>query len=109
MPSSSARVRRGGRRRRRRDATRLWAELPLDAISAIFHKLDHIEILMRASQVCRSWRSAARDEPELWRRIDMPHHPELYKANLLWMARAAVLRSKGQCEAFRASTAATIT
>jgi hypothetical protein len=63
-----------------------WADMPLDWILAVFHKLDHIDILMGADQVCRSWRRAARDEPELWRRIVM--------------ACAAVRRRAGQCEAF---------
>uniref|UniRef100_A0A0E0EIV4 F-box domain-containing protein n=1 Tax=Oryza meridionalis TaxID=40149 RepID=A0A0E0EIV4_9ORYZ len=75
--------------------------LPLDAILAIFHKLDHIEILMGAGQVCRSWRRAARDEPQLWRRIDMRGHADLsFELNLFGMAQAAVRRSAGQCEAF---------
>jgi hypothetical protein len=51
--------------------------------------------------VCRSWRSAARDEPTLWRRIDMRGHPELDRVvNLYRLARVAVRHAKGQCEAF---------
>uniref|UniRef100_A0ACD5XEH4 Uncharacterized protein n=1 Tax=Avena sativa TaxID=4498 RepID=A0ACD5XEH4_AVESA len=105
MPSSPTheRVRRLFARRRRRNRTRDWSELPLDVICSIFHKLDQTEILMGAGQVCRSWRSAARDEPHLWRRIHMPLHSEAY---LLGMAREAVLRSKGLCEAFFGECAA---
>lgn len=73
----------------------------MDAISAILHKLDHVDILMGPGQVCRSWRGAARDEPALWRRIDMLGHAELFnELNLHGMARAAVRRSAGRCEAF---------
>jgi hypothetical protein len=73
----------------------------LDAISSILHKLDHVDILTGAGQVCRSWRGAARDEPALWRRIDMLGHAELFnELNLHGMARAAVRRSAGRCEAF---------
>ncbi|KAM0872309.1 hypothetical protein ACQ4PT_038807 [Festuca glaucescens] len=77
--------------------TRDWAELPLDAISSILHKLDYDDILMGAGQVCRSWRSSARDEPELWRRIDMLGHAELFnELNLHGMAQEAVRRSAGR-------------
>ncbi|KAM0883108.1 hypothetical protein ACQ4PT_031850 [Festuca glaucescens] len=114
MPSSSSSRRRRGSRGGRRghnppmppppaeeEETRDWAELPLDAISAILHKLDHVDILMGAGQVCRSWRSSARDEPELWRRIDMLGHAELFnELNLHGMAQEAVRRSAGRCEAF---------
>ncbi|KAF7032144.1 hypothetical protein CFC21_043353 [Triticum aestivum] len=109
MPSSSSsRRRRDGRRGRHpptapvpAEETRNWAELPLDAISAILHKLDHVDILMGPSQVCRSWRGAARDEPELWRRINMLGHADLeHELNFPGMAQAAVRRSAGRCEAF---------
>ncbi|XP_047058013.1 putative F-box/LRR-repeat protein 23 [Lolium rigidum] len=78
-----------------------WADMPLDWILAVFHKLDHIDILMGADQVCRSWRRAARDEPELWRRIVMRGNADLsFRLNRQGMACAAVRRSAGQCEAF---------
>jgi hypothetical protein len=60
---------------------------------------------MGAGQACRSWRRAARDDPSLWRRIDMCGHADLFnEVNLHGMAQAAVHRAKGQCEAFGAST-----
>jgi len=44
-----------------------WAELPLDLISSVFHQLSSVELLVGgAAGVCRSWRRAAREEPELW-------------------------------------------
>ncbi|KAL6596946.1 hypothetical protein ACP70R_047080 [Stipagrostis hirtigluma subsp. patula] len=49
-----------------------WAGLPPEMISHVFHMLDPVELLLGgAAAVCRSWRRAARDEPELWRRIDV--------------------------------------
>ncbi|CAO2206042.1 unnamed protein product [Urochloa humidicola] len=108
-PWSSSSRRRNRRRNRGRKAeeARDWAALPLDAISAILSKLDHIEILMGAGQVCRSWRAAARDEPALWRRIDMRGHPDLDRVvNLYGMAQVAVRRARGQCEEFWAEYAA---
>nr|BAD03407.1 hypothetical protein [Oryza sativa Japonica Group]BAD03682.1 hypothetical protein [Oryza sativa Japonica Group] len=67
---------------------------------------DHAEILAGAGQVCRSWRRAARDEPDLWRRIDMRGRGHGHAgAGLRGMAQAAVSRSKGQCEAFRSQHA----
>ncbi|XP_066325849.1 F-box protein SKIP19-like [Miscanthus floridulus] len=68
----------GGRaRRRQREAatTTDWAGgLGTDVLLAIFHRLDHIDILMSADHVCHSWRRAAREEPSLWRRITMRGH-----------------------------------
>ncbi|XP_047056952.1 putative F-box/LRR-repeat protein 23, partial [Lolium rigidum] len=84
-----------------------WAALPLDAITCVLRKLDHIEILMGAGQVCHSWRRAARDHPALWRRIDMRGHPDLDRQlNLYKMAQGAIRRAQGQCEAFWAEYAA---
>ncbi|KAJ1267672.1 hypothetical protein BS78_07G075500 [Paspalum vaginatum] len=114
-PSSSASSSRRGRgggcgRGRKKDEAqevRDWAALPLDAITAILGKLDHIEILLGPGKVCRSWRRAARDEPALWRRIDMRGHPDLdRRVNLYGMAQAAIRRARGQCEAFWAEYAA---
>ncbi|CAN6223359.1 unnamed protein product [Urochloa humidicola] len=84
--------------------TRDWAALPPELISCILHKLDPVEIMLGADKVCRSWRRAARDEPELWRRIHMQCYAELLDRNLIdlnEMAIDAVLRSQGQCQAFR--------
>ncbi|KAL6596941.1 hypothetical protein ACP70R_047075 [Stipagrostis hirtigluma subsp. patula] len=82
-----------------------WAELPPELISSVFHRLTPVQIMLAADKVCRSWRRAARDESELWRRVDMRGrgHHELSYRNLIdldKMAADAVLRSWGQCEAF---------
>jgi hypothetical protein len=69
MPSSRSRR----NWRRLGHPPRDWTALPPDALLAILGKLDHIEIFRGAGRVCRSWRRAARDEPELWRRI-AGHH-----------------------------------
>lgn len=102
IPSSTTSRRRRRRGRGRGRGRRDWAAgLPREAILAVLRKLDHIEILMGAGQVCRAWRRAARDDPQLWRRIDMLNHAELsFELNLFGMAQAAVRRSAGQCEAF---------
>ncbi|KAL6658879.1 hypothetical protein ACP70R_002919 [Stipagrostis hirtigluma subsp. patula] len=93
----------GGRARRRRARRRRdWAEgLPLDALLAIFQSLGHMDVLMAADRVCRSWRRAARDEPSLWRRITMRGPQRIAaKLNRCGAACAAVRRGAGQCEAF---------
>nr|CAB3452925.1 unnamed protein product [Digitaria exilis] len=80
-----------------------WAGLPLQTICSIFHKSDPVQIMLGADKVCRSWRRAARDVPELWRRIDMRGYEELSHRNLAdlnQMAVDAVVRSQGQCQAF---------
>jgi hypothetical protein len=43
-------------------------------VLAIFHRLDHIDILISADNVCHSWRRVAREEASLWRRISMHEH-----------------------------------
>ncbi|KAF0897815.1 hypothetical protein E2562_000521 [Oryza meyeriana var. granulata] len=99
MPSSSR------PRDRRKNASAKeevgWVGLPLDVILAVFHKLDHTDILMAADQVCGSWRRATRDEPTLWRRITLRGTEALSaKINCSGLACAAVRRSTGLCEAF---------
>ncbi|CAO2189422.1 unnamed protein product [Urochloa humidicola] len=79
-----------------------WADgLPADVLLAIFHRLDHIEILTAADHVCRSWHRAAREEPSLWRRITMRGHEGIARwLNRGGLACEAVRRAAGQCEAF---------
>ncbi|KAK1614398.1 hypothetical protein QYE76_019915 [Lolium multiflorum] len=48
------------------------AELHPDLISCILHRLDQTELLIGGmAGVCRSWRRAAREDPERWRLIDL--------------------------------------
>ncbi|CAM0873254.1 unnamed protein product [Alopecurus aequalis] len=86
------------------EATRDWAELPRDALLTVLHRLGHVDILMGAAQVCGPWARAAREEPELWRRVDLRFHgcpvSSLRVVDLNRMAREAVRRSAGRCEAF---------
>ena len=85
-----------------------WAELPKDALLHILHMLDdQVELLLGgAAGVCRSWRLAARGEPEMWRHIDMrgqsvPDFPT--EISLKKMTQAALRLSAGQCESFAAT------
>lgn len=86
------------------EATRDWAELPRDALLTALHSLGHVDILTGAAQVCGPWARAAREEPELWRRVDLRFHGGLISSrravDLNRMAREAVIRGAGQCEAF---------
>jgi hypothetical protein len=83
------------------EETRDWAELPLDALLAVLRRLDVVDILMGPGHVCRPWRRVTREEPDLWRHIDMRHHDKLASCvDLQPAARAAVRRSAGLCEAF---------
>ncbi|CAM0947352.1 unnamed protein product [Alopecurus aequalis] len=105
-------ARRRSQRRYRDPARRLgwpppdWADLHPDLLSCILHRLDQAELLTGGvAGVCRSWRRAARKEPELWRRIDLsggqwyvpPCRP---KVSISAMVRAALRFAAGQCEAF---------
>ncbi|CAM0947348.1 unnamed protein product [Alopecurus aequalis] len=83
-----------------------WAELHPDLISCIFHRLDQAELLIGGvAGVCRSWRRAAREDPELWRRIDLRRGlffvpPFRTKVSLPAMVQAALRYNAGQCDAF---------
>jgi hypothetical protein len=74
-----------------------WAALPQDILITVFLKLGPREIMLGAEFVCTTWRRVAVGEALLWRRIDMTSffHPARRA-----MARAALDRSAGQCEAF---------
>ncbi|CAL5003454.1 unnamed protein product [Urochloa decumbens] len=102
MPFRSARRRRARRRRRDAAAERDWADgLGTDTLLAIFHRLDHIDVLTAVDNVCTSWRHAAREEPTLWRRITMRGHKGIMRRlNRGGLACEAVRRAGGQCEAF---------
>jgi hypothetical protein len=84
------------------EATRDWAELPRDALLTVLHRLGHVDILAGAAQACGPWARAARDEPELWRRVDLRlHGGRVVSARRLHgMAQEAVRRGAGQCESF---------
>ncbi|KAL6639756.1 hypothetical protein ACP70R_022578 [Stipagrostis hirtigluma subsp. patula] len=83
---------------------RHWAELPLDLILHVFHMLDPVELLLGgAAGVCRSWRRAARDEPVLWRHIDVRGYASRCARShvpLHALVRAAARLGAGRCEAF---------
>ncbi|KAM0885237.1 hypothetical protein ACQ4PT_030472 [Festuca glaucescens] len=75
-----------------------WAELPRDALLLVLEKLHHVDVLRGPELVCRTWHSAVRDEPALWRRIDFRHQrvDDSTRWFLRLMAYAAVRRSRGR-------------
>ncbi|VAI54490.1 hypothetical protein VPH35_109171 [Triticum aestivum] len=84
-----------------------WAELHPDLISRIFRRLDQAELLLGGvTGVCRSWRRVAREELELWRRIDLSgglwyapgSYPPMFNLETRSMVRKALRLSAGQCE-----------
>jgi hypothetical protein len=86
-----------------------WAELPADSIACVLHKLSLPELLLGGvAEVCRSWRRAAREEPELWRRIDVRDLPDVppftWRATLENVMRSALRLSAGQCHTFLAES-----
>uniref|UniRef100_A0A804R5V6 F-box domain-containing protein n=1 Tax=Zea mays TaxID=4577 RepID=A0A804R5V6_MAIZE len=102
MPSSSRRH--GGRHRAEPPShspapsePRDWTALPQDILITVFLKLGPREIMLGAEFVCTTWRRVAVGEALLWRRIDMIS--AFYPARRS-MARVALDRSAGQCEAF---------
>jgi len=108
MPSSRRR-RRGGHHRAKPlppspapSEARDWAALPQDILLTVFLKLGPCEIMQGAELVCTTWRRVAVDEPLLWRRIDMGTVATLFPVGTA-VARAALDRGAGQCEAFSGS------
>ncbi|TVU50372.1 hypothetical protein EJB05_01742, partial [Eragrostis curvula] len=93
-------------------AARGWASLQSDVLWSVFLSLGQREVLRGAGLACAPWWRLARDEPALWRRIDLtaPADDEEEDGILCYiitdkpgwkeMACAAVDRSAGQCEAF---------
>lgn len=82
-----------------------WAEMPSDALAAVFAKLDATELLTGAGLVCRAWCRLAATDPTLWRCVDMSHQGDFLEAEEAEaMARAAVDRSAGTMEAFWSDT-----
>ncbi|KAJ1698130.1 hypothetical protein LUZ63_006642 [Rhynchospora breviuscula] len=80
---------------------RNWAEMQSDVLMTIFLKIGLIEVLRAAGLVCRSWRKVAKEEPELWRRINMTNHGYVRNAHLLKdPTRLAIDRSGGLLEEF---------
>ncbi|KAM0921724.1 hypothetical protein ACQ4PT_006667 [Festuca glaucescens] len=83
-----------------------WAELPADAISCVLHKLRLPELLLGGvAEVCRSWRRAAREEPELWRYINVRWLPKVppftHRATLENIMRAPFLKSLNLTDCYR--------
>ncbi|KAJ3693594.1 hypothetical protein LUZ60_009074 [Juncus effusus] len=99
---------------------RNWAELNGDILMEIFGKMRTLDVLMSVGSVCRAWRNVAKDEPELWRRINMTRrveHMTLIQMNLTKLAigqisskriesvmmnltKIAIDRSRGRLEQF---------
>ncbi|GJN09470.1 hypothetical protein PR202_ga27479 [Eleusine coracana subsp. coracana] len=85
--------------------TRDWAELPRDLLLVVLQRLDIASIVFGAGHVCRTWRRVTREEPELWRRIDIRSLPKpaphgVNGSQLRALAHTALWRSAGRCEAF---------
>ncbi|KAL6640308.1 hypothetical protein ACP70R_015454 [Stipagrostis hirtigluma subsp. patula] len=82
-----------------------WAEMPTDALAAVFGRLDVADLLTGAGLVCRAWRRLAATDPTLWRRVDMSHHGDIMETEEAEaMARFAVDRAAGTMEAFWADS-----
>ncbi|KAJ3698582.1 hypothetical protein LUZ61_002287 [Rhynchospora tenuis] len=91
----------GERREAPAASGRNWAEMQSDVLMLIFQKIGLIEVLRAAGSVCRSWRKVAKEEPELWRRINMTNHGYVRNAYLLKdPTRVAIDRSGGLLEEF---------
>ncbi|CAL4892357.1 unnamed protein product [Urochloa decumbens] len=60
-----------------------WAALPRDVLWSLFTELGHREVLSGAGLACVPWRRLAREEPALWRRIDLTVPEEEEEDNTL--------------------------
>ncbi|KAJ3698583.1 hypothetical protein LUZ61_002288 [Rhynchospora tenuis] len=78
-----------------------WSELQRDVLVLIFLKLGTMQVLTTAGSVCRTWRKVAKEEPELWRRIDitnLAYDCDCYA--LKDLTKLAIDRSGGRLEEF---------
>ncbi|TVU43227.1 hypothetical protein EJB05_09674, partial [Eragrostis curvula] len=87
--------------------TRDWAALPRDILVTVLLELGPREIMLGAELACTAWRRVALEEPALYRRIGYHGIPELtwrrgfgVGAKMV-MARVALARAAGQCQAFK--------
>ncbi|KAJ1698128.1 hypothetical protein LUZ63_006640 [Rhynchospora breviuscula] len=87
-----------------------WAELLRDMLLVIFLKIGMMEVFRAAELVCHSWRKVVKEEPILWRKIDMSHmtdrdykYPHHGPISLMRLIRLAIDRSGGQLEEFSVS------
>ncbi|KAF3341708.1 putative F-box/LRR-repeat protein 23 [Carex littledalei] len=88
-------------RRRTRACDRNWAELHTGVLMVIFLKMGVMDLLRGAGCVCRSWRKVAKEEPDLWRSIDMTNHGYGSDAFMLTdPTRLAIDRSSHRLEEF---------
>uniref|UniRef100_M8B144 Uncharacterized protein n=1 Tax=Aegilops tauschii TaxID=37682 RepID=M8B144_AEGTA len=96
------------------DEWRNWASLPGDVLCIILSKFPQTDILSGAGLACSPWRRRAKDEPLLWRHIDLRPDPwdEEHEEYCSWdelplpagwkaMARAALERSAGRAPLLR--------
>ncbi|CAL5007799.1 unnamed protein product [Urochloa decumbens] len=84
-----------------------WAALPRDIVLDVFLVLGPREVMLGAEFTCKPWRSAAVEEPSLWRRVGLDPRDPCDKRSRhvpchleMVMKEVAVNRAKGQCEAF---------
>ncbi|KAJ3671826.1 hypothetical protein LUZ60_007905 [Juncus effusus] len=58
----------------REEDLRDWAGLNEDLLSEIFRRMGTIAGACRSGSVCQAWRKTAKNDDQLWRRIDMTHN-----------------------------------
>ncbi|KAL6622937.1 hypothetical protein ACP70R_032816 [Stipagrostis hirtigluma subsp. patula] len=57
-----------------------WADLLRDVLWDVFLRLERRDVLAGAGLACAAWWRFAREEPELWRRINMSYLTVMYRA-----------------------------
>ncbi|KAJ3693590.1 hypothetical protein LUZ60_009070 [Juncus effusus] len=79
---------------------RNWAELNGDILMEIFRMIGMLDVFKGAGSVCRAWRRVAKDEPDLWRRIDLTNNHNYAATVLIDPTKLAIDRSRGRLEEF---------
>lgn len=84
---------------------RNWLELPPELTLSVFMKLETIDIVLTASQVCSSWRHLSKD-PVLYRSVFIGGYDNFFRGKWGWnterIAIEAVDRSRGKLLQFSA-------
>ncbi|KAJ9566013.1 hypothetical protein OSB04_001979 [Centaurea solstitialis] len=79
--------------------TRNWLEMPDEIMGGmILQRLDALEILTNTQKVCMNWRRICKDDPQMWKKIEICHRFDSFYTDdyIKNLSKQAVHRSHGE-------------